>query len=369
MAVARQRYLEAIRERGVGAYVSNAPGAEMHIHTAADAPVPVVRVPGNTAAAAFFSPLTRLLAYPLFTIGRQSGAVVRGACATLSRLSCDSLRSVGLDRVAYVNHWIHPAAPRLQLSQRDLNILLDELLDAGPEDALVFEHLVPVFDSELIDSLLERGALAIPVSTSWIADPSAQFSGAKGRSIRKTRRQDRARGEALSSMRVSEPSMVADRHEELRVLYKRVYLERHPAHLNMQFTPAFFELFWKSGVWDVHAWSDDRRLLAFTSFLRDHRCIASGAFGLDTQLPKSLGLFRAIISLEIQASVEAGLPLDLGAGNDRFKKLRGLRPHQDYMLVLNDHLPARKRAIWQAIARARARFRASSGAVTYRRGG
>jgi hypothetical protein len=353
----RRHYLETIRERGIGAFVANAPGAELHIHSIGDDLVPVVRMPGDEPAAALFSPLVRLLAYPFFAIGRESGPIVRSACAVLSQLSCGSLRALGLDRVAYVNHWLNPTAPRLVLAPLDLRRLVEELIDAHSDHALIFDGLTPLFDADLIEQLSALGAISIPGSTSWISNHADSFHGTRGRPIRKTRRADRVRRDALIPSMVTDPNLLRDRGEQLRRLYSKVYLERHPAHLNVQFTAEFFELLVESDFWEVTVWAREGRFVAFNSLLRDSSVVESGPFGLDTDLPRSLGLFRAIISTESEIAEGTGLPLDLGGGNDRFKRLRGFHPHQTYTLVLAGHISAPRRAAWQALARARTAWR------------
>ena len=315
-------------------------------------------MPGDEPAAALFSPLARLLAYPFFAIGRESGPVVRSACAVLSQLSCSSLRALGLDRVAYVNHWVSPTAPRLVLARPDLGRLVEELIDAHSDHALVFDGLTPLFDADLIEQLSALGAISIPGSTSWISNPADSFPGTRGRPIRKNRRADRVLRDALVPLMVTDPNLLRDIGEQLRRLYSKVYLERHPAHLNVQFTAEFFELLVQSDFCEVSVWAREGRFVAFNSILRDSCILESGPFGLDTDLPKSLGLFRAIISTESEIAEGTGLLLDLGGGNDRFKRLRGFHPHQTYALVLTGHLSPIRRACWQALARARTAWRA-----------
>jgi len=201
------------------------------------------------------------------------------------------------------------------------------------------------------------GAISIPGSTSWIGDPADSFPGSRGRPIRKIRRADRVRKDALASLRVTDPTRLRDEGEQLRRLYSKVYLERHPAHLNVQFTAEFFELLVESGFLEVTVWERDGAVVAFDCIMRDSCLLVSGPFGLDTDLPKSLGLFRAIMATETEVAEGTGLPLDLGGGNDRFKRLRGLHPHQTCTLVLAGHVSPIRRAGWQALARARTAWR------------
>lgn len=60
-------------------------------------------------------------------------------------------------------------------------------------------------------------------------------------------------------------------------------------------------------------------------YVRDGVMTAS-ILGYDQRLPRELGLLRQLLAIQTAAAAERGLLLNLSAGSERFKRLRGAVP-------------------------------------------
>jgi hypothetical protein len=68
------------------------------------------------------------------------------------------------------------------------------------------------------------------------------------------------------------------------------------------------------------------------------------------QAPASSGLYRRLAAIPLLRGQKSGLPVNLSAGVDEFKALRGGKPAQEYLAVFDRHLPPSRRTPWAFIA-------------------
>jgi hypothetical protein len=142
----------------------------------------------------------------------------------------------------------------------------------------------------------------------------------------------------------------------LRALYAQLYLGRHPGRLNPQYDEEFFRLLIGSPLFRTCAWIDetDGSVEAF-----DIQYVTGGALrwstcGVDGDAPRSRGLFRMVVAQELATGEREHVPVNLGGGNDAFKRHRGAEPHREYDVVFDRHVPVRRRAPWWLMQRLRA---------------
>jgi hypothetical protein len=194
----------------------------------------------------------------------------------------------------------------------------------------------------------------VPSREVHLQRPGRAWPGKGMRTIRHNRNADFAVLARHAPRMTTDPALLEERADRLCALYRNLYLERHPARLNPQFTPEFFRVLVASGAFEVRGWTnDDGDLIAFNARLVRDGVIWWTIGGYDTRLPRSLGLYRLIATDDIAVAEQRGLVLNQGGGNGDFKRRRGAEPATEVEIVFHHHLPRHRRLPWQALERAR----------------
>jgi hypothetical protein len=352
-------YLEGLAARDVEDFLDNGHGLAVVLRRLGERLVPLLVSDGRPGKAAIASPTAHHVAYPLHEAGRARGRFARAGLRLAARPVEAALRIVDFDRVVIVNHWLFPAAPPLPPARDALAALLASVERDWPGHAAVVPGIVVALAPELVRTLVELGGRVVPSRIVHLQRPGRSFRGGAMRSVRHNRNADFAVLARHAPRATTDAVFLAAQAERLRELYRRLYLERHPAQLNPQFTPDFFRLLVESGAFEARGWTDgDGRLIAFNVRLIHDGVIWWTVGGYDTTLPRSHGLYRLIATDDIAAVEERGLLLNQGAGNGHFKRRRGAEPAIEVEIVFHRHLPRYRRLPWQALERVR-RWRAA----------
>ena len=355
-------YLEAVAARGVGAYLVNGRGLQLILATLGERTVPILVSDGRPGKPAMASPTAQHFGYPLHEIGRASGTLARLGLDLAARSVAAALHGAGFDRVALVNHWLFPSAQPLPADAAALTGLLATVRRRWPGHAVVLPGIVPALSGDLSRVLVGLGGRAVPSRVVHLQRPGRPLRGKAMRSIRHNRNADFAVHERHAARMTTDRALLASRAERLCALYGSLYLERHPARLNPQFTPEFFRLLVVSGAFEIRGWTGgDGDLIAFNVRLVRDGVIWWTIGGYDTRLPRSLGLYRLIATDDIVAAEERGLLLNQGGGNGDFKRRRGAEPTVELEIVFDRHLPRHRRLLWQALEGVRRRRLAGQG--------
>ncbi len=254
------------------------------------------------------------------------------------------LRVAGIERTVMLhsalvstNLW-----PRLDL--RSVPAAARALAAAYPGCAVVVRSLDAVSGGAVLDALRESGARLVPARMVYHQRPAAALP------TRNERRDDRLA--AASPWReVPVRSSDADR---VAALYRMLYLERH-SRFNPAFTPRFFADAIDGGWLRIHGVAHrdtPARLDAVLGFyVRDGR-LTCPVFGLDTAIPREVGLYRILSARKLQIARAEGLAVHASAGAGDFKASRGGVATPEFMAVVDAHLPPARRLPWAAIAAA-----------------
>jgi len=351
---ATRDYLEAIAARGVGTYMANGRGLVVTLRTVGERTVPMLVSDGRPGKAAAASPTAHYIAYPLHELGRVRGPVARLGLRGAARSAEAVLRRAGFDRVVLVNHWLFPSAQPLPPDRAALANLLSASERSWPGHAIVVPGVVPALSADLARTLIGLGGRVVPSRVVHLQRPGRAWPGGALRGIRHNRNADFALHGRHAPRMTTDPDLLAAQADRLCVLYRSLYLERHPARLNPQFTAEFFRLLVVSGAFEVRGWTgSDGNLIAFNVRLIRDGVIWWTIGGYDTTLPRSLGPYRLIATDDVVVVEERGLVLNQGGGNGDFKRRRGAEPAAEIEIVFHRHLPRHRRLPWQALERAR----------------
>jgi hypothetical protein len=157
---------------------------------------------------------------------------------------------------------------------------------------------------------------------------------------------------------IDSPADLQTHVERFAELYRALYVDKH-SQLNPAFNAEFFRLLLEENILTCRAFADKGKVDAFIGFFVREQMISAAVMGYDPQSPQRRGLYRLAIALTIAEAAERKLLLNLGAGAEKFKMLRGAVPTQEFDAVFDRHLPRRRALPWYALGLAK-RLRATT---------
>lgn len=254
----------------------------------------------------------------------------------------------GLDRVVQVNNWL--MATNLWPAGWDgagIAAMTEALAAAHPDHAIVLRSLNRAHDVALIDALDAAGYVMVPSRQVYLVDGRAGDAAPflRRRDVRRDRRllgdgvYTEVRGEALAD---------AD-FPRLEALYRMLYIEKY-CHLNPQFSADWLRAGHRDGWLELVALRGrDGRLDGVVGLVRRDDTLAVPVVGYDTALPASLGLYRRLTAIALEAAWRRKAWLNFSAGVGPFKRSRGGEPWIEHHAVYARHLPASRRRAWSAL--------------------
>ena len=265
-------------------------------------------------------------------IRRELKGLEAAAAIGLSHLVETGLRLSHADRVVFPGHQLLTTS---LYAEDEAGRLRDVL---RTDRAVVLRSL----NAHHHAGVLAQGGTLWPVRVVWIIDDIT--------------RDWRPRRDARRDVQLLESSGLAQRRyggampavalERVLGLYRWLYIERYSRH-NPDYTAGYLRDLLDKGVLDILTLERDGEIMAFCALHRRGRVLSVPMVGYDQGQD---GLYRAVMALPALEAEAQGLALNLSAGAARFKRHRGARPHVEYLLILDDHLPVWRRLAYRATA-------------------
>jgi hypothetical protein len=286
-------------------------------------------------------PLGSLAAGVAETVGGR--ARVRLSWAALAGMGA-ALKAAGVDRCVYVDHWLALRNMGAMLSDEQAGRLTRFLVERFPDHAVVFSALSLATYAPLLGVLRGRGYDLVYAFHTRLLLPEAAVS----RAVRENRRRD-ARALEAAGYRVVDGRELPGCAPRLAELYRSLNEEKYGAGLGV--SAAFFEAALRDETLRFRLAVRDGRVDGFFAYALGHDVLFAPAFGYDVGLPQELGLYRGLVHRLMQEAIDLGVAVELGAGADRFKRLRGDRPVPRYSAVYARHLPGFRRVGFRLLER------------------
>lgn len=246
------------------------------------------------------------------------------ACA-MSRIVETFLRLNKADEVAFPAHYLLTTSLYAEGQ-------LEALYDAPrPDRPVVLRSLNPHHHAAI---LARRGTLW-PVRVVWIIDDIAR----DWRPRRDSRRDLQALEASALVRRRYATRMPEARLTRVLDLYRRLYIRRYSRH-NPDYTADYLQHCLETGVLEILTLERDGDIVAFCAIHGRGGVLSAPMVGYDEAID---GLYRLIMALPALEAEARGLMLNLSAGAAHFKRHRGARPHVEYLMILDDHLPPGRR--------------------------
>jgi hypothetical protein len=247
------------------------------------------------------------------------------------------------DHVAFVNNWLFATNPRHGLSSVEIAAVTAHVAAAHPDASIVFRSNNPRVDAEGVGRLRENGYRLIRSRRVYLLDAS------NTRYLRHENARVDLRLLERTGYRIVEDSEVLLPHAaRLAALYRGLYLDKH-SRLNPQLNERFFVRTLEERILTYRALEWDGRIDAFAAFYLENDVVTSAIIGYDRGTPTEVGLYRMLIALLMAEGAERRTLVNLSAGADRFKLLRGAVPVEEYDAVYDRHLPSARRYAWVSL--------------------
>ena len=342
-----RRWLTPMLRDGTEAFVANAAVELWVLVVGAGAeavalPVTLAR-PGRDLAYPA-SPVQHYLAYAAEEApkgGRAAGVAARLALGPAAA----ALRRTAFDRCVFVNNWLLSTNLWPAVTEAHAAAAVGALRRAWPGRAVVFKTVDAASAPALWGACRALGARLVPSRQTWTLNP---HDAALDR-LRNVRRDARRLAETpyrlRSDLRGAEIARAG-------ALYRQLYLGKY-VHLNPDLSDRFLAHAVRERLLTVRAFERDGRIDAVLGYFVRGGVMTQPVFGYDTALPRELGLYRLLAAQVLaEARARPGVRvLNRSAGAGRFKALRGAAPGTEVHAVFDAHLPARQRAVWEALRR------------------
>ncbi|WP_375773664.1 GNAT family N-acetyltransferase [Archangium gephyra] len=273
--------------------------------------------------------------------GPVYGRLVRGVLHGVGAM----LKAARIDRCVYVDHWLVLRNRGVLLSAEQVRRLTAFLTERFPGHALVFPALSLATHAPLLNTLGGEGYEAVYAFHTRVLLP---YKAEVSRQVRENRRRD-ARLLEASGYEVVDGQARPGCAPRLAELYRLLNEEKYST--NQRMAPEFFEAALRDGTLHFRLAVKDGRIDGFFAYAVSHDVLFAPVFGYDVNLPQELGLYRGLVHQLIQEAMELGVAVELGAGADQFKSMRGDSPMPRYSAVYTRHLPGWRQQGWRLLRR------------------
>lgn len=255
------------------------------------------------------------------------------------------LKAAQIDRLVQVNNWLlstNVYPPGWQ--GEELPAMTDFLVNRFPDHAISFRSLNRFSNEALIERLLSLGYVAIPSRQVYLFDARAGDQAPFSR--RHNVKNDMALLRRKNYRVITGDALTEADFERLEHLYNLVYVDKY-CHLNPQFTAAWLRCGQRDGWLDLRALQrPDGVIDGVIGFFDSEEIQTAPLVGYDTALPQSLGLYRRLARIGLQAAMEKRMLFNCSSGAAHFKRMRGGEPEIEITAIYVRHLPAFRRLTW-----------------------
>jgi hypothetical protein len=343
----------AARDAGLPALVDNASG-EIRLLRVSDTEeerlLPVVVPPtrrGARSVADVVSPYSHFVDYSREEIGKSHPGLPEPLLAVAMAPLAAAIVAGRCEAVVYLNNLLLATNPRLALSEPSLAVATAELTRHFPDRAIVVRSASPVLAPHGVAQLRAVGYRLVRGRRVFVVDPRVEAK----RRTRSNVKADRGLSRRTGYEVVDDPLEFNPGAARLVELYRSLYIGKH-SRLNPSYTGQFLQILLRSEMFAARGIVRHGRLDGFVLWHVLDGVMVSNLLGYDLSMPRSVGLYRQLFAILIGESKRLGLPLNMSAGAESFKRLRGGVPSDEYDAVYDRHLPAWRRAGWRLVAAA-----------------
>ncbi len=263
--------------------------------------------------------------------------------ANLLALSSCIVTPLHVDKVIIVDNWLFPTNTYPDLETKDLEAATTLLTQKYPDHAILFNFINASMNADLLTRLHSCGYKSLTWKTSVIVDPTKDFR------FTSYIKRDFSLHKNTHFISVNHDEFTPKDYPRIVKLYNMLFLEKHTFR-NLQITEAFIKVCHENSILHfLGVRNPEGELEGVTAlFIKGNKMI-DPIIGYNTSLPKKLGIYRIMKSMQLRYVLDHKLVHNCGSGAIEFKKLRGGIISRDHIAWYTDHLPYKRRFTYQLI--------------------
>lgn len=333
-----RRYLVPVAQEP-GKYIKNV-FSPLRVALVDQCPIPFTPVRSNPENSYVAAPFNHYILYGIEELSELGQPRVERFLAWLLTQIGRYCQRGELDNAILINNWFLSTNLYPELSQPQIGALHQALLDAYPEQALIWRSVDLRGGRRLYEHLLALGYMPVFSRHVWYQDPAAKKTTQRN-NYKNDLRLMRKTGYEVVPAQALDPDRVVD-------LYNQLYIGKYST-FNPQFTPAFIRLALENRLLELSGFAKNGVLDAVLGYVIRGGLMTPPIFGYEFDVPRTEGLYRLISTRFSQEALRLGKMAHFSAGVGPFKSARGAEGVVEYNMVYAKHLPAYRRRPWQLL--------------------
>lgn len=294
------------------------------------------------------SPYGHYITYALDEISRLKRPLIKTLGRLFIRALGKYLKWAQLDKVVIVNNWLTTTNYYPDINQDQIQAITASLSLKYPDHAITFRSINATTTSSLM-SVLTSNRYGMIVSRQVYIIDTRDDAYKKKPNVRKDIKKDMKVLKEIGYERCTYENLTGSDIRRLVQLYNDIYLKKY-TYLNIQFTEHYFKLTLKEKIFDYYIIRKEGKINGFIALFFWDKFITSFMLGYSTELSKEIGLYRALMAIELDEAQKRGLVLNWGSGVAEFKCNRGAVSEVDYYAIYYKHLSRYRRSAWNTLA-------------------
>ncbi|MEP1537314.1 MAG: hypothetical protein ABJQ34_15175 [Paracoccaceae bacterium] len=248
------------------------------------------------------------------------------------------LRS-NVDRIVHINNWMMSTNLPVDLDPSLTSTQTHEMTRAFPQHLLAIRSLTRQHSDKLMKALENEGWIMLPSRQVFLAQNVAKDSLSRrdARNDEKLWQLGAFDYDELSEMTDADAQRIAD-------LYELLYLDKY-SRINPVYTPQFIKLTHSIGMIRYLVLRDKGgQIQGFGGMHQNGRHGTMPLIGYNTQLDRSLGLYRLVCHAGSRYAARHELEFNMSSGAAQYKMTRGAAAEMEFTAFYIRHLPPLRRA-------------------------
>ena len=331
--------LRPLCDDGVARYVRNIE-AEQYVLKLGSKVLPLTVVDAAYENSYIASPYTHYVQFTAEELRLVTSRVVGKLLDLTEKLLKYPCRACEMNRIVLVNGWPLTTTFYPELTGAEVGAVRDFLVRRFPHHTIAFRTVDGLFGDGFGQLFRQQGFRLIYYRPIYSLDPTVENFRPRAALRRDLNLLKKTEYAVLGAEQLGEGDI-----ERISELYHKLYIQKYTS-CNPQYTKDFFLLLWRKKLMELTALKKGGRVDGFIASYGDERQLADPFLGHDTDLPKSLGIYRMLAALVYLQAKERGVLMNYSAGVGDFKKRRGCRKTVEYLAIDDRHLGSRRRLPW-----------------------
>lgn len=249
-----------------------------------------------------------------------------------------------INRTISLNNWLFSTNPFPNLDKTTLQAITQQLSVQNPHHSLSIRSLNQYTNGQVIEDLKSLGWLMLPARQVYLYPINGDWW--KRNNVKND----------LRLLRKTDLTLVRpEEHQEADFIdiercFHKLYIEKHSQY-NPEFSADYLYTLHQQNLLEFYSFRDsDGRIVSTSGIFTQHDVITMPVVGYDTDLPKSMGLYRLAIAQLLKITHERQQLLNLSSGAAHFKRHRGGRPEIEYTAFYCKHLPIEQKGLLHSLS-------------------